>query len=273
MLVYLYKKIPKSLRNRIGKAKSLKWLRDFILRKGGVYKERTVTIKRAYLDYNVDFKFVASIKEASNALVKGIENTMLNNSITLLRKRNVKASEITVLDVGANFGYLSLVWSQTICKEGKVIAFEPSKDVFSSLSKSIKANNVSSIIDAVNVAVGNENKMVNLYLNDSTSNVIPENENQKSNAVQMIRLDDYIEQMSSACDLIKIDVDGIEHEILKGSIETLKKHQPIYIVETNDDIKIVEFFEENDYAILDEKLNTFKKGQLLPPNVYCVPKV
>lgn len=272
MLVYFYKKIPKSLRNRIGKAKSLKWLRDSILRKDGVYKERTVTIKRSYLDYNVNFKFVASIKEASNALVKGIENTMLCNSITLLRKRNKSAINTTILDVGANFGYLSLVWSQTICKGGKVIAFEPSKDVFNSLSKSVRANNADSLIDIVNVAVGNENKTVELFLNDSTSNVIPENENQQSNTVQMIRIDDYLGENGSTCDLIKIDVDGIEYEILKGSIDTLKKYKPVYIVETNGDMRIVEFFEENNYTILDEKLNAFKKGQLIPPNVYCVSK-
>ena len=37
-------------------------------------------------------------------------------------------------------------------------------------------------------------------------------------------------------------------------------------------MRIVEFFEENNYTILDEKLNAFKKGQLIPPNVYCVSK-
>lgn len=270
MLVYLYKKIPKPLRNRIGKSKSLKWLRDFILRKDGVYKERKVRIKRAYLDYNVDFKFVASIKEASNALVKGIENTMLCNSITLLRKRRENLDDITILDVGANFGYLSLVWSQTVCKRGKVIAFEPSIDVFKSLSKSVEVNNVGNIVKLVNVAVGNENKSVQLFLNDSTSNVIPENENQQSDTVQMIRIDDYINENDIKCDLIKIDVDGIEYDILKGSIHTLKKYNPIYIVETNNDIRIIDFFRENNYTVLDEKLNPYSEDKKLPPNVYCV---
>ncbi|WP_430466455.1 FkbM family methyltransferase [Winogradskyella ouciana] len=272
MLVYLYKKIPKSLRNRIGKTKSLKWFRDFLLRKDGIYKERTVNIKRSYLDYNVEFKFVASIKEASNALIKGIENTMLCNSIVLLRKRREDLNNITILDVGANFGYLSLVWSQTVCKTGKVVAFEPSVDVYKSLGKSVASNKVGNIVELVNVAVGNENKLVELFLNDSTSNVIQSDDKQQSNTVQMVRIDDYVKDNNLNCDLIKIDVDGIEFDILKGSIDTLRKFNPIYIVETNDDTRIVEFFEGNNYSVLNEKLEPYTQNQKLPPNVYCVSK-
>lgn len=271
MLVYLYKKIPKSVRNRIGKTKSLKWLRDFVLRKNGVYKEKIVTLNKTYLEYNINFKFVASIKEASNAVVKGIENTMLSNSILLLRKNNANFDNIIIFDVGANFGYLSLVWAKTVCQKGKVISFEPNLDVFKTLSKSVKINEVEEIIKVANLAVGNENKSIQLYLNDSTSNVLKADASQISQTVDMVRLDDYVmENNITKCDLIKIDVDGIEMDILKGSVNVLRAFKPIFIVETNNNHDIIEFFIQNNYSVFNKNLEVYKPNDKLPPNVYCV---
>lgn len=273
MLVYLYDKVPKSIRHKIGKSKTLKWFRDLLFRSNGVYRESVVSINRSYLDYEVSFKFVASIKDASKAYSKGIENTMLRNSITLLKRRYSDLSDLSILDVGANFGYLSLVWAKSICKTGKVIAFEPSKNVYNTLLKSVKINELGDTIHVENLAVGNENKSINLYLDNSTSNVLESSESQLFETVQMVRIDDYVNtQKLEKCHLIKIDVDGIEMDILKGSIETLNRFNPIFIVETNNDVKIVEFFIENKYQVLDGNLKDYNLNNPLPPNIYCISK-
>ena len=242
-----------------------------LLRKDGHYKERTVTINRSYLNYDVNFKLVASVKEASKALNKGVENTMLRNSIELLRNRQKKSENITVLDVGANFGYLTLVWAKSICQNGTVISFEASPIVYKTLSKSVALNNADNI-RVENLAVGNDNKAIKLFLNDSTSNVMETEDSGPSEMVNMVRIDDYVSKKAlSRCDLIKIDVDGIELDILKGSIDVLNKYKPIFIVETNDDYEIISFFIENNYKILDEKLEVYNDEDRLPPNVYCIP--
>lgn len=272
MLVYLYNKIPRSFRNKIGQTKSLKWFRDLILRKDGHYKERVVEINRTYLTYDVSFKFVASIKEASNALTKGIENTMLRNSMVLLDRSGKKTDDVIIFDIGANFGYLSLVWAKSICKTGQIISFEPSLNVYNSLNNSVTLNNLSRTVKLENLAVGNDNKPIKLYLEDSTSNVIPSEDSQLSQTVNMVRIDDYVTKHKIVrCDLIKIDVDGLEMDILKGCINTLDNFKPICIVETNDDVKIVEFFIQKGYLVLDEKLEIYKHNEKLPPNIYCVP--
>ncbi|MEH1008510.1 FkbM family methyltransferase [Winogradskyella sp. ECml5-4] len=274
MLVYLYNKIPKSVRHKVGKTKALKLFRDLLFRRNGVFRESTVNISRAYLDYEVNFKFVASIKDASKAYSKGVENTLLRNSIELLEKKYNDLNNILILDIGANFGYLSLVWAKSICKTGKVISFEPNKNVYNSLLKSIEINNLNKIILLENFAVGNENKSVNLFFeNSTTSNVIESNISQSLGTIRMIKLDDYIKnQKLKKCDLVKIDVDGIELDILKGSIDLLREFQPIFIVEINDDIKIVDFFIENNYQVLDGNLKSYNRNKPLPPNIYCIPK-
>lgn len=274
MLVYLYNKIPKSIRYKIGKAKALKLLRDFIFRRDGVYRESTVNISRAYSDYDVNFKFVASIKDASKAYSKGVENTLLRNSISLLKKRQSDLNNITILDIGANFGYLSLVWAKTVCQTGKVIAFEPCKNVYQSLLKSIALNDLEAIIQVENYAVGNDNKTVNLFFENSTSGNVIETENSELlETVEMIKIDDFFNaKRLSRCDLVKIDVDGIELDILKGSVNLLKMFSPIVVVEINDDQKIIDFFIENNYQILDGNLREYQLGNPLPPNIYCIPK-
>lgn len=272
MLAFLYNKIPKSIRDKVGKTKALKKFRDLLLRKDGVYKESIVKINKKYTDYNVNFKFAASIKDASKAYTKGIENTMLSNSIKLLRKRNTDLNGIMIFDIGANFGYLSLVWAKSVCESGRVIAFEPSANVYNTLSKSVRINHLNDIIQVENLAVGNENKSIQLYLENSTSNIVKTDDSQLSQTVQLIRLDDYVAQNKlERCDLIKIDVDGIEMDILKGSINVLNKFKPIFIVETNDDVQIAEFFIHNNYQILNEKLEVYKLNDTLPLNIYCVP--
>lgn len=272
MLVFIYNSIPKSVRNRLGKSKALKGLRDLFLKRNGVYKERTVVINRAYLKYNMSFKYTASIKDAARALKYGIENTMLRNSIELIRRYDKDLDGIIVMDIGANFGYLTTVWAKSICHKGKVIAFEPNKHVFETLKKTIVGNSLNDIVKAENLAVGNENKDIDLFLNNTTSNVLQISAHQKSEVVQMIRIDEYIKNNNlERCDLIKIDVDGIELDILKGSLGTLKQLKPIFIVETNDNFDLVQFFVNNNYQVLNERLEVYELNDFLPPNIYCVP--
>ncbi len=273
IVVYFYYRIPKNIRYKIGKTKALKVFRDFILRKNGVYKESGVHINRRYNDYEVSFKFYGSIKVASKALQSGIENKMLRNSMQLIHNCTNDLKDLVILDVGANFGYLSLVWAKSICKSGSVISFEPNINVYNTLSKSINENKLQHIIKAENLAVGNENKLIELYMNDSTSNTINSNSNNSINTVKMVKVDSYVkENQLSKCDLIKIDVDGIEYDILKGCINTLKTIKPIFIVETNNDNKIVTFFLENDYKVLNSDLKEYSPQEVLPLNIFCIPK-
>ena len=81
----------------------------------------------------MEFSLFASIKVASKAKNNGIENTIPRNSIQLINNYKKSQNKDTVLDIEANFGYLNLVWANSIAKNGKVIAFEPNLNVYNSL--------------------------------------------------------------------------------------------------------------------------------------------
>lgn len=274
ILLAIYTVLPKPIQHKLGQSVILKPLRDFLLKNKGIYKVSEVFINRQYLDFKSQFKFLSTIKNAAKAKKSGIENTLILNSFKLLKTYKDLSHEIIILDVGANFGFLSLVWATTVCRNsGQVIAFEPNKYVYKTFKKSIDSNNLTNKIELHNVAVGAENKMISIFLNNTTSNVLESNKVLSRQKVKMITLDNYFQKSQiKKCDLIKIDVDGIELDILEGCINVLKLYNPICIVETNGDNRIITFFQAIDYDILDMDLKPFKKENGLPPNIFCVPK-
>lgn len=269
--MFLYNLFPKRLRKKLGRSKLLAPLRNSFFRSNGTYKEVLVKIKRKYSNYIVQFNFNASIQVANKAKNQGIENTLLNNSIGLLKSDD---NNKTIFDVGANFGYLSMVWANTVCKNGKVYSFEPHPLLFNSYSKSVKSNNLQDQIVTENVAVGNELGTIEINLLSTTSNTLDLESNKKNDKkvnVDIITLDHYVKTNNiKKCDLIKIDVDGIEFDILNGSKELIEKLQPIFIVETNNDTRIIDFFSKHDYQILNMKLEPISEGEL-PSNIFCKP--
>lgn len=274
LIAKLYQVLPPKIRNSIGKSSLLKPLRDILLRSQGTFRETEVLVQRNYLNYFVNFHFFASIKTAAKAQKKGIENTILRNSINLFRDLKTAQNNAIIFDVGTNFGYLSLVWANSIAQDGLVVAFEPNTNVFSSFKKSISANNLKNIVQTSNLAVGKTNGKIQLFLGTTTSNTLEENGETKGNAVsvEMVSLDSFISKKNFLrMDIIKIDVDGIELDILEGAKELIEKFSPIFIVETNNDTRIIDFFWQRNYHVLDMALNPYITGNSLPGNIFCIP--
>lgn len=261
------------VKNQLGSNRVLKPLRDAVLRSNGKFKETFVDIEKNYFEYSAKFRYFASIKYALKAKNKGVENKILRNSISLLKQLNKTDDDCTIIDVGSNFGYMSIIWSLSVGQNGKVHSFEANKDVYSSFLNSITFNGFKNIILNYK-AIGNLNETVKMYDLDTTSNFNVSSNNAKFDMVEMITLDNYTNlNQLERCDLIKIDVDGIEYEILQGSLNVMKHYQPIYIVETNNDSRIIDFFTKNDYVILDMELKPYTDQIQLPLNIFCLPKL
>lgn len=271
ILVFTYQKLPLGFRKFIGSRKGLKHFRNKVLRPDSKYRETSVKIDRDYLNFRTRFTFYASVSVAAKAQQKGVETTLLKHSIRLVKDKNVN-NDLVVFDVGANFGYLSLVWAHSISQNGKIHAFEPNAQVAASFRKSINDNNLNDIIDLNNVVVGQSNGSVTLYASSTSSNTIElSDEEVTTTAVKMISLDYYMKDRKiDKCDVVKIDVDGIEYEILKGAEELINRFKPIFIVEINGDKRLVEFFEKRNYRILDMSLKVYKESDSLPANILCV---
>lgn len=147
----------------------------------------------------------------------------------------------TFCDVGAHFGYFTLLASQLVGENGRVIAFEASRSTFGILKKNTaQAANVT----ALHRAASDENKTLvfnefPVLFSEYNSLVLPEMKNAawlKNNPPQRMevqgqRLDDFFEKEKHIPQLIKIDVEGAEPQVLRGMEHFLKNHAPTIVME------------------------------------------
>ena len=138
----------------------------------------------------------------------------------------------TVLDIGANIGYPSLLFSKLVEKRGKVIAFEPDKNNLEMLRKNIKVNKCKNIV-VVPMAVSDRTGNGTLYISDSHSgdhriyNSL--DGKRKTQDIETVSLDDYFKS-ENRIDFVQMDVQGAEELVFKGMRRLLNENKEISIL-------------------------------------------
>lgn len=151
----------------------------------------------------------------------------------------------TVIDVGAHFGYYTLLASRLAGPAGKVIAFEPTPSTFEILRRNAAAR---SNVDARNAAL--HATPTELELRDfgwrySAQNTLaaagrfgprPPAEAFAPHVrrVPAYPLDDIVEAEGLRPDVVKVDAESSELEILRGMERTIKRHHPAVSLEVGD---------------------------------------
>ncbi len=147
----------------------------------------------------------------------------------------------TVLDIGAYVGTHTLAFSRFVGKTGKVLSFEPQPESYGVLDRNVAANNlrqvtlhhaaVSSAPGEIDIAVidfARSDSFGSLSLSDAfaaDAAVAGEHVAVPVTTVDQLALE--------ACDFIKIDVEGLEDQVLKGSEQTLRRCKPAIYAECN----------------------------------------
>lgn len=147
---------------------------------------------------------------------------------TKLILRQTKTGD-TVVDVGANIGYYTILLADKVGKTGKVYAFEPDEISFEILLKNIKENNLKNI-EAINAALGS--KIGKLKLHKSKENFGDHKlygRDKDIEKVKIINLDDYLKNIK--INLMKIDTQGWEPEVIEGAKNIISKNKPTIFME------------------------------------------
>lgn len=159
---------------------------------------------------------------------------------------NVQANQV-FWDVGAHIGRYALHMAQV---EGcKVYAFEPNPQNFMALQAGIEANNLSNVT-AFNMAAWNSETTLDLNWGvHSGTHSIKKNVGRGSVRVSAKPLDDLLRRgQVDPPDWIKIDVEGVEEEVIEGLRETIVKYRPRIIFESwAYPDKIIEYLTEQGY--------------------------
>ena len=219
--------------------------------------------------FNSDVFIGRSIKEYGE--YSDIELTIMLNFI----KRND-----VVFDIGSNIGAFTIPFAKRVGINGKVYGFEPQESIFELLKNNINNNRLENI-EIFKKGIGLQKK--NIFIQSLDYNklgnfggVSLKNENDEvakikldkpKQRVEIIRLDEFIN--IKKCNFIKIDVEFMEIEVLKGGKKFLKKFRPIIWIENHGGYPndLNKFLIKNEYKLY------WVKSRLFNPNNFFLNQV
>jgi len=152
------------------------------------------------------------------------------------------AADPVVLDLGANIGIASLVLARAAGPRGLVHAFEPQRVIFNMLAGNMALNGIANVHchwQAAGSRAGTARLPCLNYRSDASFGSVELNREQQSDAAQQaqggafedVPMDSIDAMQLPRVDLIKIDVEGMEADVLAGALQTLRAHRPLLHVE------------------------------------------
>ena len=179
---------------------------------------------------NHDYKFYSRItRKVNNFLIHDVYMSMIDHEEDIIEQFSPKTGD-TVIDVGAAFGFYTIMASKRVGQQGRVVAIEAQPDSFEMLNKNIRLNNLANIL-TLNYAAYSEKTKVKLY---SSYSIIQERAGQSLQSfieVGADTLDNLLHRLGiDEVNWIKVDVEGAELEVLKGAEGLLSRSRDIALL-------------------------------------------
>ena len=151
---------------------------------------------------------------------------------------------MTFVDIGAHFGFFSLLASALMGSDGHIVALEPMPETFRHLARNAAMHSAHDNITTVRWAAYSARTtlsfhdygLVNSALNSAfEARCVNRLRLRRDVAVDARTCDDMVRQFAlSQVDLIKIDAESAEMEVLRGAEQTIKRFRPRIILEVGD---------------------------------------
>lgn len=140
-----------------------------------------------------------------------------------------------VVDVGANFGYYSLLMADLVGPSGSVVAVEPNPAAVEMLTRSLELNGFASRSTVIAAAAGAEDGVGKLTVPEGepkNATVAVGNSATEGEAVAIRSLDAILAD-APRVDFLKIDTEGAEEDVTLGLSQTIARWRPRIILEFN----------------------------------------
>jgi len=167
----------------------------------------------------------------------------------------------TIFDIGANIGIISV---NAAARSKQVVSIEPDKMNFDRLTENLRLNNTTNVT-TLNIGLGSRKEVKKLYQvvesNPGMNRIIDRELHLPYNEIQIETLDSIAQTLNiSKIDVIKIDTEGYEMNILKGSNYCIDKFKPAMMLEVDNSllqaqsssaVELLGFIREKGYNIYD----------------------
>jgi FkbM family methyltransferase len=179
-----------------------------------------------------------------------VANTIKNNGVfekevVDLAFKYIK-EDTAVLDLGSNFGQMSILFSQKVGLKGKVYAFDADDFVYEILQKNIEANNKTGVIIPTFGAIHNKENEI-LYFPDQDFERFGaygsygiDYSSEVGRAIRSITIDSL--NIPEPISFMKIDIQGGDLQAMQGAVKTIEKNKMPILFE-------YEYHFEDDYNL------------------------
>lgn len=228
---------------------------------------KTINTKFGKIVININDQFIG--KSFLNQKYWGLQDIEIISKI--IEYKCKKKNKIVFYDVGANIGTHSIALSNIFKNKIVIRAFEAQSSIYEMFNQSIIINNLDNIELYHNAVSDKNNEIIKIDLPDYSKHnnfgglelfkPFQNSDNvqmQKSGIfedVKTIKLDIFNEEV----DFIKIDVEGMENLVLKGSKNLIVNHRPFIFMELFKSKleDVTEFFKDKDYNIYKKGMDAF----------------
>jgi len=194
-----------------------------------------------------------------------------------------------VIDIGANIGFFSVLFAKTL-QNGKVISIEPVKNALKYLYHNLELNGVRDkvvVYEGVASDVNGELEIKTIGDNEEYSSLgvmkHPSIINKEcvTQRTMSTTIDALVSNKLLNPGFIKMDVEGVEHLVLKGSSRVLKEYRPIILSELSDYLlkqngssakEVIDLLSEYGYDVFDPIDPDIEAGWKNFGDVICFPR-
>lgn len=187
----------------------------------------------------------------------------LDPKITWLFQQILRPGDVCV-DIGANYGLLSILAANIVGDKGHVYAVEPQKQLNQMIAASAQKNHFENVT-VFPVGLSDHNGNVDIYIPDDNHGAASIEHTPKgtyrTETIQILDISQFLENISRSIRLIKIDVENHEEHIIRGAKDYLSKKPA--------DAIIIEVHPSNDLWINNPTLKILHD---LGYVIYALPK-
>jgi FkbM family methyltransferase len=165
----------------------------------------------------------------------GVHEPILTHAL----RHEIAAGE-TVVDIGANIGYYTLLLRKAVGDSGRVVAIEPSPDNYRQLLSNLALNEFTNI-DTLHAALSNSEGVSTLHISSKSNwcTLLPrtDSEYRGTEPVQTLTLEGVAQSFGlTSMDAVRMDIEGYEFVAIDGIKPALQRFRPRVYMELHADI-------------------------------------
>ncbi len=241
LVALLYPSLPDDLRREVDEAASGDLTRRSTIRRmlGSIEHQRAPTAFTVQLtEEDAVHCHVGSVElladAADAAVTPGLRSGEYEPHLTAVFERYCTPG-LTVVDVGANLGYYSLLAAQLVGPEGRVVALEPNSENCRLLLTSLRLaglENVELLPVAADVTTGWAYYSTHV---GSNGGLVGDADllSRPGVVVPTFPLDDLV---TGPVGFLKMDVEGAEGRVVRGAARLIERHRPVVTTELKDEM-------------------------------------